>query len=89
MKWTTVINETNVHIFYGITNLVQKTTGYRQQPAECTTTFRFLEQRIADQYRLILRNNLIPETRLTAIKTKIEQEIRSHLDLQNNDENTP
>ncbi|KAL3279728.1 hypothetical protein HHI36_017237 [Cryptolaemus montrouzieri] len=33
------------------------------------------EQRIADQYRVIMRNNLILESRLNNIKQEVEREI--------------
>ncbi|KAL3286422.1 hypothetical protein HHI36_000930 [Cryptolaemus montrouzieri] len=53
--------------------------GYRQQiRAEFTRMYPDLqisEQRIADEYRVLLRNNLISETRLNNIKQEEEREI--------------
>lgn len=88
MKWTIVMNETIMRIFYKVTNLGQEVVGYRQQlHAEFCRVFpnvQVSEQRVADQYRVILRNNLVPETRLNRIKTEVEQEILSHLNVSNN-----
>lgn len=91
MKWTTSMNETIMRIFYKITNLGQEIIGYRQQlHAEFCRKYPNIEvseQRVADQYRVILRNNLVPETRLNTIKREVEQEIHNHPDLQNIDAN--
>lgn len=82
MKWTSLMNETILRVYYQVTNLGQITVGYRQQlHAEFCKVYPELqvtEQRIADQYRTILRNNLIPEGRRNEIMQQVEEEINHH-----------
>lgn len=41
-----------------------------------TAMFKLSEQRLADQYLVILRDHLLPATRINIIKHEIEQDIR-------------
>uniref|UniRef100_A0A6P7FIA7 Uncharacterized protein LOC114328223 n=1 Tax=Diabrotica virgifera virgifera TaxID=50390 RepID=A0A6P7FIA7_DIAVI len=81
MKWTVSINENILRFYYKVTNLGQETIGYRQQLyAEFCRTYpdiQVSEQRVSDQYRVIIRNNLIPETRRNSIKSEVEREINN------------
>lgn len=55
-------------VFYKVTNLgLREIMGFRQLHTDFFIAFLYilgLEQRIADQYSVMLRNNLFPETRL-------------------------
>ena len=79
LKWTPAMNESIMRIFFKVTNLGQQMIGYRQQlHVEFCRKYpdmNVTEQRVADQYRVILRNNLIPETRINSIKREIAAEI--------------
>ncbi|XP_050502317.1 uncharacterized protein LOC126881795 [Diabrotica virgifera virgifera] len=81
MKWTVSINESILRFYYKVTNLGQETIGYRQQLyAEFCREYpdiQVSEQRVSDQYRVIVRNNLIPETRRNTIKSEVEREINN------------
>ena len=79
LKWTMSMNETVVRLYYKVTELERNLAGYRQRlHAEFCIFYPNItvtEQRVADQYRVILRNNLIPETRRNIIKREIQAEI--------------
>uniref|UniRef100_A0A6P7H3N9 Uncharacterized protein LOC114345718 n=1 Tax=Diabrotica virgifera virgifera TaxID=50390 RepID=A0A6P7H3N9_DIAVI len=83
MKWTVSINENILRFYYKVTNLGQETIGYRQQLyAEFCRTYpdiQVSEQRVSDQYRVIIRNNLIPETRRNIIRSEVEREIHNNV----------
>lgn len=85
MKWTDQLNEFIVRAYYRVTNLEEEIHGFRTRlHEEFIARFPELrhltEQRIADQYRVIIRNNRVPQpTRL-----RIRQEVERELNRQNN-----
>ncbi|KAL3277867.1 hypothetical protein HHI36_013208 [Cryptolaemus montrouzieri] len=68
-----------MRIIYRVTLLKQEMVDYRQQlHAEFSRMYpdtQISEQSRADQYLVILRNNLIPETRLNNIKQEVKREL--------------
>lgn len=62
------MNQFIMHTYYKATILGRDLIGYRQRLIEEFKRFypehQVTDQRLADQYGMILRNNLIPDTRL-------------------------
>lgn len=81
MKWTSNLNEYIMRVYYRATRLETEMTGYRQSlHAEFREKFPHIvvtEQRLVDQKRAILTNNLIPKVRLEQIKQEVAEEISS------------
>jgi hypothetical protein len=90
MKWTYDMNENIMRIFYKTTNLGTNTTGYRQQLharfCEIYPQISVNEQRVSDQYRVILAKNLIPAIRLETIKNEIRMELQQCSEIPENTE---
>lgn len=82
MCWTTEMNEHIMRCYYKITDLETRTVGYR---AELLPLFlqkypqlsHLTEQRLADQKRMIQRNNRITQPRLEQIKSEVAKELRT------------
>ena len=74
-KWTTDINENLLRAYYIVTDQERNTTGYRTQLREIFVAqhpdYDVSEQRLSDQIRTIIRNNLIPEIRRNALKASL------------------
>ncbi|CAH2016975.1 unnamed protein product [Acanthoscelides obtectus] len=79
IKWTVSMNESIMRIFYKVTNLGRETIGYRPRlhTAFCSEypEIKVSQQRVADQYRVIIKNNLIPQPRLNAIKQEVQLDL--------------
>lgn len=78
-KWTNEINEALLRAYYRITLLETDLTGYRPRLRSTFTSeyreYDVTEQRLADQVRVIHRNNLIPEIRRNVIKEEVAREL--------------
>lgn len=80
MKWDKEMNEFIIRTYLRITRLETEIVGYRQQ---LHTTFitqyptmKVTAQRIADQRRSIIKNNLIPEPVLSRIRDEVTKELQ-------------
>lgn len=84
MKWTSEINEYIMRCYYRITNLESDATSYRQQLyldfQQKFPNINVTEQRIADQRRVIVRNNLIPGAILERIKQEVALSLQNSSD---------
>lgn len=80
-KWTYNINETLLRIYYQVTAIETNMTEYRQRLHTAFNIdhpeYNATEQRLADQIRVIHRNNLIPESSRERIKDEIRGSIMS------------
>ena len=89
MKWSTNINEFILREYYLITKLETDTVAYRQKLHEAfTRTYpdaEITEQRLADQRRAIIKNNLIPEARRRQIRQQVEELLEDHTNELNQD----
>ncbi|KAK7792843.1 hypothetical protein R5R35_004418 [Gryllus longicercus] len=78
-KWPTAVNEQIMRIYYRITKIDTDVTGYRQKLyrefQQSFPEYSLTEQRVSDQYRVILRNKLIPETWLQAMQMEVRREL--------------
>lgn len=75
MKWTTDVNIFIMTAYYTITNLESDKTAYRQTLHEQFTQkypeYNATVQRVADQRRVIVTNNLLPLTTLQNIRERV------------------
>ncbi|XP_049783871.1 uncharacterized protein LOC126185107 [Schistocerca cancellata] len=93
MRWSDEVNRHLMFCYYQATNLGTNTTGYRSQ---VYTTFitrypelKFLtEQRLADQIRVIIKNNRIPQSELENIKQQVQQILEQKYVQSEEEENT-
>ena len=78
MRWSDEINRHLIFCYYQTTNLETNKTEYRSQLHTAFTNrypeLNFLtEQRLADQVRVIIKNNRIPQPELEHIKQQVQQ----------------
>lgn len=78
-KWTNEVNLFIMRTYYRITKLETDMTTYRTRLYdEFTKKYPQIQvnvQRVSDQRRVIIRNGLIPEVKLNALKKEVEQEL--------------
>lgn len=81
MKWMPEVNIFIMRTYYIITKMETDLTAYREQLhqkfIEKYPTMNVTAQRILDQRRNIIRNNLIPEIILEQIKSEIRNELQT------------
>lgn len=77
MKWTTDVNEYILRTYYTITNMETNCKHYRDTLHrlfnEAYPDVEVCAQRIADQRRAIVKNNLLPQERIEQIRQEVEQ----------------
>ncbi|XP_067127561.1 uncharacterized protein [Centruroides vittatus] len=87
MKWTVEMNEFIIRTYYTITKLETNMTAYRQQlHHKFTQQYPHLtvtEQRVVDQKRTIIHNNLIAQTTLELIKQQVADQIHQQTETSN------
>ncbi|KAF2893595.1 hypothetical protein ILUMI_12577 [Ignelater luminosus] len=76
MKWTNEINRTVMYCYYKATNGEKELLGYRSKMYNLFVNIHpqmknVTEERIADQRRMIVVNNKIPQTILDELKDKV------------------
>lgn len=80
MKWSEEVNIFIMRSYYIITNMETDLTAYRNQLhqkfMEKYPTVNVSAQRISDQRRAIMRNNLIPAMTLAQIKSDVRNELQ-------------
>ncbi|XP_067121505.1 uncharacterized protein [Centruroides vittatus] len=87
MKWTVEMNKFIIRSYYTITKLETNMTAYRQQLHHRFTQqyphLTVTEQRVVDQKRTIIHNNLIPQTTLELIKQQVADQIHQQTETSN------
>lgn len=95
MCWTIDMNEHLMRCYYKITKLETNTTNYRSELLpmflqKYPELSHLTEQRLADQNRVIQKNNRITQPRLEQFKSKVADELRTmHTEEQKNSPQLP